>query len=79
MVVDLQFVLCTLSVVKHKIERLMSNSFIHVHVQEQINFKALTGYIMFLSHALQIYKVIYNIKSTLEESCSRTDSKVISI
>lgn len=79
MAVDLQFVLCTLSVVKHKIERLMSNSFIHGHVQEQINFKALTGYIMFLCHALQSYKVIYNIKSTLEESCSGTDSRAISI
>lgn len=74
MVVDLQFVLCTLSVVEHKIEKFMSNSFIHGHIQDQINFKALTGYIMFLCHALQIYKAIYNIKSTSAESCSRTDS-----
>lgn len=79
MAVDLQLVLCALSEVKHKIERLMSNSFIHGHAQEQINFKALTGYIMFLCHALQIYKVIYNIKPTLEESGSITDSRVISI
>lgn len=77
MEVDLQFLLCTLSVAEHKIERLMSNSFIHGHIQEQINFKALTGYIMILCHALQIYKVIYNIKSALEERCCRTDSRAI--
>lgn len=59
--VDLQLVLCALPEVKRKIERLMSSSFIHRHMWDQINFEALMGYLMFPNFALQIYSDLYGV------------------
>jgi hypothetical protein len=56
--VDLQSVLVH-SEMERKMERLMSSPFIHRLVQDQINFKALMGFLMFPSFALQSYSNLY--------------------
>lgn len=59
------FIVCTCALfeMEWKIKRLMSSPFTCRHSQDQINFKALMGSVMFLSSTLQIYSDLYGIIS----------------